>query len=127
MSTRSSARMIRRRKSEYTTIGEYKEIPSSGTPIPPKLDELATGTIACSVVCQRKWGAYISTSEQREKQEQPTFLAGYGKISELEKDIKQLYPGFSGEFVDYGTFWSRLQAAGIEKPAPEKMPHREDR
>lgn len=118
MSTRSTARLARRRSRpaiEETISEPVLEIPES-----------ATGTIACPVTCQRKWGAYISTPEQREKKEQPAFLAGYDKVSELEKDARVLHPEFE-EFVDYGTFWSRLQAAGIEKPAPEKMPHREDR
>lgn len=80
----------------------------------PELSNEVEGIVACLVACHGKFGAYISTPEQRES-----------KVSDLRKDIKEIYEDFAGDFVDYGMFWLYQQMASIEKPALDQMPHRE--
>lgn len=114
MSTRAKFRQSRRTATSVVISEEA-----------PGLEEETQEIAACLVACQRKFGAYISTPEQRESKDQPEFLAGYEKVSDLKADIKTVHPEFSEDFVDYGAFWLRMQLAGIAKPAPDKMPHRE--
>jgi hypothetical protein len=70
------------------------------------------------------WGAYVASQESLEKQEQPLYLAPYGRPSEVVKAIDAQLPNEKFErFVDYCTFWVVIAGSGIEKPV--EMPHRQ--
>jgi hypothetical protein len=72
-----------------------------------------------------KWGTYAISTEMLHKQEQPLYLAPFDRPSEAAAAIDEKLPGQWLGFTSYGDFWTQVADAGIEKPEPEKMPHRQ--